>query len=262
MLAKDSSKLSLWATLSKTPMLKPFSWRGWKTRPWALPLFSQTCEPSMEGRFMAWWTGWWEEYRANRIALRGSSGGIQTKEISSMSSFVWWARWNPKSVSWKTSEGLLPGMDSADCLGVWPISGSMRNGKLYRLPGRAEHRISESEFLSWPIATTKGAEHSGEPTAGGMWATPTARDYKDGADPSLAVPTNCLLGRQAPRVTGQLSPHSSGLQLNPVFVEWLMGFDHLHSLAGSATPNSSEQRDFDLSETPAYPSKPRQRSAF
>ena len=36
--------------------------------------------------------------------------------------------------------------------------------------------------------------------------------------------TNSLLGRQAPRATGQASPSGSGpRRLNPAFVEWLMG---------------------------------------
>jgi DNA (cytosine-5)-methyltransferase 1 len=56
------------------------------------------------------------------------------------------------------------------------------------------------------------------------WATPTSRDHKDGADPSANVPTNSLLGRQAPRATGPVSPSGSGpRRLNPAFVEWLMG---------------------------------------
>jgi hypothetical protein len=59
------------------------------------------------------------------------------------------------------------------------------------------------------------------------WATPTSRDWKDGLNPSMMVPTNSLLGRQAVRVTlpgqaktGRMSPRA----LNPRFVEWLMGW--------------------------------------
>jgi hypothetical protein len=36
-------------------------------------------------------------------------------------------------------------------------------------------------------------------SASSSWATPTARDWKDGADPSDEVLTNGLLGRAAPR---------------------------------------------------------------
>jgi hypothetical protein len=64
-----------------------------------------------------------------------------------------------------------------------------------------------------------------------QWATPTSRDWKDGADPSPLAATSSLLGRQAPRITkdGLLSllPADwicSRLSLNPRFVEWLMGW--------------------------------------
>ena len=92
----------------------------------------------------------------------------------------------------------------------------------------------------WPTprAITGGAESAqrkqelGRTRSGGSdlqaeaqnWATPTARDYKDGTDPSPNAPTNALPGRQAPRVTGQMSPSSTGRRLNPWFVEWLMSF--------------------------------------
>ena len=67
-----------------------------------------------------------------------------------------------------------------------------------------------------------------------MWATPTARDWKDGADPSEAAPTNGLLGRQAPRWHSRPDPTTptggadgsqpaAPLLLNPDFVEALMG---------------------------------------
>ena len=92
----------------------------------------------------------------------------------------------------------------------------------------------------WPTprAITGGAESAqrkqelGRTRSGGSdlqaeaqnWATPTARDYKDGSDLPPNAPTNALLGRQAPRVTGQISPSSTGRRLNPWFVEWLMSF--------------------------------------
>jgi hypothetical protein len=58
----------------------------------------------------------------------------------------------------------------------------------------------------------------------GYWMTPTTRDYKDG-DGSAEVETNGLLGRQAPRtmMPGNESM-SDSIRLNPMFVEWLMGW--------------------------------------
>ena len=53
------------------------------------------------------------------------------------------------------------------------------------------------------------------------WATPTTRDWKDGSA-TAEVKTNCLLGRQAPR--SMKNGNASPLTLNPLFVEWLMGW--------------------------------------
>ena len=49
-------------------------------------------------------------------------------------------------------------------------------------------------------AGTQGREGGENLQTTALWATPTSRDHKDGSNPSDAVETNCLLGRQAPRV--------------------------------------------------------------
>ena len=72
------------------------------------------------------------------------------------------------------------------------------------------------------------------------WMTPTARDHRDGANPSENVATNSLLGRQAPRtpMPGQESSQQTR-RLNPRFVEWLMGWpDGLTDLESWATASS------------------------
>lgn len=53
------------------------------------------------------------------------------------------------------------------------------------------------------------------------WATPMTRDWKDGTA-TANVDTNGHLGRQAPRSMNNGS--ASPLTLNPLFVEWLMGW--------------------------------------
>lgn len=90
-----------------------------------------------------------------------------------------------------------------------------------------------------PLSLTQGetGNIAGQPSGLGVqvrqWGTPTSRDWKDG-DPSPEAPTNGLLGRQAPRSlisgepssTSNLSSHQrlARRQLNPTFVEWLMGW--------------------------------------
>ncbi len=66
---------------------------------------------------------------------------------------------------------------------------------------------------------------------GVAWATPTTRDWKDGAA-AADVETNCLLGRQAPRSVKD--GNASTLSLNPLFVEWLMGWPIGWTDCGSA----------------------------
>ena len=56
-------------------------------------------------------------------------------------------------------------------------------------------------------------------SGGSSWPTATARDWKDGNNPSQNVPTNGLLGRAVPR-----DPTSRPGQLNPDWVDTLMGF--------------------------------------
>lgn len=88
------------------------------------------------------------------------------------------------------------------------------------------------------------------------WATPTARDHKDGTAEGEA-PTNPLLGRQAPR-TQQHGDKSSNKSrhLNPRFVEWLMGLP-----TGWSNPLSkAEQIDSEDSGTPLSQFKQRWRS--
>lgn len=84
----------------------------------------------------------------------------------------------------------------------------------------------------WPTPTATLGSHAGLITPakgreGGtlVEATPTARDWKDGACANSTAPTNYLLGRQAPRtnVDGK-GTSKDGMVLNPRFVEAMQGF--------------------------------------
>lgn len=73
-----------------------------------------------------------------------------------------------------------------------------------------------------------------------LWATPTARDGKDGYLVSTATPTNRLLGRQVLTTRPAGADGSSGSRaLNPRFVEALMGWPPGWSEAHPRTPTGS-----------------------
>ena len=57
------------------------------------------------------------------------------------------------------------------------------------------------------------------------WATPTSRDWKDGAANLDSVPVNALLGRQALLSLAQTEKRG---QFNPEFSRWLMGYSAEH----------------------------------
>lgn len=93
--------------------------------------------------------------------------------------------------------------------GPWPHWGSMRNGCVYRRKPLDLHKSGRD---------------------GSVWATPTTRDHKDGADPSEKAATESRLGRQAPRMTQDgkwflpLTPNMLlRFRLNWRFAAWLMG---------------------------------------
>ena len=93
------------------------------------------------------------------------------------------------------------------------------------------------------------------------WATPTSRDWKDGANPSSAVATNSLLGRQAPRMPmagdeSLPSAPTSRRRLNPRFVEWLMGWgDNWTSLVQTNSTSSATESSPLKPPTPSTSSK-------
>ena len=109
--------------------------------------------------------------------------------------------------------------DLASWAALWPTPDTMnyRDGSKTRKALKGRHELSLHHAVS-------------------IWPTPTARDYKDGTAQSCQnVPENGLLGRAVhsrkilgggtePQVkTGESSAKAGG-QLNPTWVEWLMGF--------------------------------------
>jgi hypothetical protein len=163
------------------------------------------------------------------------------------------AKFNPDSSSWKTHQCSLLG-DWEPFSETWPKWGMMQNGECSERVMPVRH-TSETESGSWPTPTVcgnhnrKGASAtSGDGLATAvvarMWPTPNQRDWKDtGATQgnrkspnlgtmvhqSFAPPqardfrTGSTDRWENPERTRNLNDQIGG-QLNPNWVEWLMGW--------------------------------------
>lgn len=175
------------------------------------------------------------------------------------------ASYDRASLSWKTSQLCLDGELSAFSE-TWPRSGLMQNGIAYQLPPLV--RLTDvTEFGSLPTPTvgdSKSARNStaqrrSVPPSGvhagdtltdyvTQWATATALDWRSAK--RINVDKRSLrrrqLNEQVVHVETQASlrqePHATG-SLNPMWVEWLMGFPLAWTaLDVSATPSSRRSR--------------------
>lgn len=131
------------------------------------------------------------------------------------------ASYDPATSSWRTSQlSLLE--DSTSFSGTWPRAGMTRNGIASRLvPLAPLTAVTAFGLLPTPKVPRGGGERSGD-RAGtgdlvfmarrGLWPTPTKSDGEGG--PGQATSTQ----------GGENRRTAVGGQLNPTWVEWLMGY--------------------------------------
>ena len=146
------------------------------------------------------------------------------------------ANYDQNTQSWKMYEATLLS-DFPPFLETWPASGMTRNGKLFPLPQSAHH-IEETELLSWPTPRVTG---SGEDIsivqerfknglkyksrleeAVALWPTMTANGMGSTGHREL-LSKRVSSGDITPDEKRQMSAGNGG-RLNPMWVEWLMGF--------------------------------------
>ena len=145
----------------------------------------------------------------------------------------WLAKFDPSTSSWRTPQcSLLE--DLNECLQTLPRSGMTRDGLLWEQQMSA-HRISETESGLWP--TPCATDHKGSGKTGELrdrldyavergatkskdytWPTPRTKGMCGGTGSWELLKKNTTI--EEARLMGA----GNGGQLNPTWVEWLMGW--------------------------------------
>jgi hypothetical protein len=124
------------------------------------------------------------------------------------------ANFDRATSSWRTSQLCFTG-ELSEFSETWPCAGMTRSGKAFELP-TLEHHIGENESGSWPTPTVEDAW-------GGNPDNPTATER------NLASLRNAVKVWPTPTANRWDGLQSHGVnvvsgQLNPTWVEWLMGY--------------------------------------
>lgn len=227
--------------------------------------FSMTCELSMEDLGEDSSMSLRGASLARTSVLRAEGQGSMANEADSGRTWQGLlAKYDPESRSWRTAQSSLL-EDSEEFLETWTRSGTTRSGMSYLRPtlvlpicesasgfwqtpvaddaiertvgkwnSRGEPKLS-AEVKLWPTLTVsgnynrKGASKSsgdGLATAVRMWPTPCASASK-GSSPAALVRKSGR-SRANDRIDHAIMA-SDGGQLNPNFVEWLMGWTYEHT---------------------------------
>ena len=172
---------------------------------------------------------------AQREKAQASTESAADFGLNSLASF---ARYNPATHSLKTAQRSLL-EDLTEFSVTLPRWGSMQNGALYQQQTLVLRTGERESGLSLPTPTATNARqginsknNQGRPLlpmAAMRWPTPCSRDYKDtgeNTDYLKLMKKGKLAGAVMTFPTTQTSDiHISG-QLNPNFVEWLMGWGY------------------------------------
>jgi hypothetical protein len=169
---------------------------------------------------------WPEDTHVNRSASQDNVTVPTTNDICGPCSPTAFAWYDPDTHCWKTFQGtFLSGSDQFSQ--TWPRSGMTHDGIAYQLPPSARRTSAIAFSLSqgaqgpnsdglWPTATT--GDHTTRFAQGGMplgmaarmWPTPDASPHK------YRLQGNSQQSRSLNGIHGG--------KLNPMWVEWLMGF--------------------------------------
>ena len=226
--------------------------RAWQMQPWMKRLSGLTLPPSTASRGVARWISSLPAHPASPTVSPERERDSMTNEAapSSNTSPESSRKSRPDWSSWKTSGsgGQADFFASSESSYSDWVTESLRRSRLLR--ETLAHRIDGSAGGAWPTAQTHDGEGwpgKGTRERGGRqaclnvavttWPTPNARDHKGSLPLDARDRTMGTLDEAAERIfslppqttplTGQPSSQSNQnapRRLNPIFVEWLMGW--------------------------------------
>ena len=244
----SSHQSELWLTLNGNPSLRPFSWRGWKNRPFIRLLYGMMLQPSQVKNLEEKWISSLPDSHANHSLKQDCSKEKKMIDGYGTISKKSFAQWNQNSCSWRTCQVSLTG-DLIPFSGRYPPSGSMQNGRLYERP-KVDPLTSENGYLFWDSSPNGSKNYINQSD---MLPTPNAKVSNDGESLEsfierkrktkeltganngipLSIAVQMLPTPDASshkyRLEGDSQQSKSlmsrtGGKLNPQFVEWMMGW--------------------------------------
>jgi len=146
--------IALFVTSSARPMLRPPSWRGWKTRPWIRHLCGTMLEPSTAARGVERWIFLREATPVSRSRSQANARGSMTPAIYGHTSPGLSPNANPNGFFWKTSQ-IISTSDIARSEASWKSwATGLRKDSLQRQ--KSARRTSDNGCLFWPTPNVAG----------------------------------------------------------------------------------------------------------
>jgi hypothetical protein len=181
-----------------------------------------------------------EDFHAKTLVLQERGGVLLEAEVQCGNTWrELLAKYSPDTALWKIAQcSLLEDLEQS--LEIWPNWGSMRNGECFRQPMLAQITLGSESGLLEKIWPTPRAKMSGfqvkervdrkntnleEVVAERMkWPTPSVRDYKGGYKGGRIRNGKVSWDTLDVAVQHTDNPNKDGGHLNPMWVEWLMGW--------------------------------------
>lgn len=146
--------IALFVTSSAKPMLRPSSWRGWKTRPWIARLSGTTSPPLTAVRGVERWILSRADIRASHFPSRANARARMIPAIYGPTSPGSSGNANPNGCFWKTSP-IISTSDIARSEASWRSwATGLRRDCLQRQ--KLVRRTNASGCLFWPTPNVAG----------------------------------------------------------------------------------------------------------